>query len=202
MSQILMVHLTAAVLTTKRGLKAYATQLGYTDMSHTATGSSSSPRGPRAVFRTDYYFRMMVLDIGVLAMFHGHKVPGASSNMICRTSHGVRMIEELTEYKDARTFQTPMVYFIPYRDKPFWLKSLLVFCCVAYVGMFAWRSLRGVRCHEGSTSLEPQVTLQHEPSLGVIDQNAGLVANKLTTTLGPKGSRGAMLSDSSGQERL
>ncbi|KAK2483121.1 hypothetical protein H9L39_04913 [Fusarium oxysporum f. sp. albedinis] len=49
------------------------------------------------------------------------------------------MIEELTEYKDARTFQTPMVYFIPYRDKPFWLKSLLVFCCVAYVGMFAWR---------------------------------------------------------------
>lgn len=51
-------------------------------------------------------------------------------------------------------------------------------------------------------SHEPQVTLQHEPSLDAVDQNAGLVANKLTTTLGLKGSRGAMLSDSSGQERL
>ena len=54
----------------------------------------------------------------------------------------------------------------------------------------------------GSMSHEPQVTLQHEPSLDAVDQNAGLVANKLTTTLGLKGSRGAMLSGSSGQERL
>lgn len=39
----------------------------------------------------------------------------------------------------------------------------------------------------GSTSIEPQVTLQHEPSLDVVDQNAGLVANKLTTNPGPGG---------------
>jgi hypothetical protein len=34
-----------------------------------------------------------------------------------------------------------------------------------------------------SASFEPQVTLHHEPSLGVVDQNAGLVAIKLITAL-------------------
>jgi hypothetical protein len=48
--------------------------------------------------------------------------------------HGMRMIKELTEYKDARTIQTPHGSSFPIGANPFGLQSLLVFCCVAYVG--------------------------------------------------------------------